>query len=91
MASIGSVRGTPKGLSKIPSYNATAPALPRAAPDSPMPSTASDAGASSMSASRQKQSKRDEVRSVSYMSLEPLSNVLIVGHPQESRNRSQQA
>lgn len=59
MSAAGTLRGTPKGASKLPTFQ-NASAIPRPALETV---AQSDAGASTLSASRQKQSKRDEVRS----------------------------
>jgi len=57
MSAAGTMRGTPKGApSKLPTYQSNS-AIPRPT----FESVQSDAGASALSASRQKQSKRDEV------------------------------
>jgi hypothetical protein len=68
MASSGTLRGTPnrgQGRGAMPAFtnSPSASSIPRPTLDSHS-STApqSDAGGSTMSASRQKQSKRDEVR-----------------------------
>lgn len=62
MASSGTMRGTPKnGRGQMPAFtNSPASNIPRPAFETHAPQ--SEAGGSTMSASRQKQSKRDEVR-----------------------------
>jgi hypothetical protein len=67
MASHGTMRGTPtrsQGRGQLPAFNnSPASSIPRPASEAHGPASASDAGASStLTASRQKQSKRDEVR-----------------------------
>ena len=73
MASSGTMRGTPnrgQGRGQMPAFsNSPASNIPRPAHDTHAASTAqSDAGGSTMSASRQKQSKRDEVCLRSFLS-----------------------
>lgn len=72
-SSTGTMRGTPgrgQGRGNLPSFNSPAgpSSIPRPAFETQQSTTAqSEAGGSTMSASRQKQTKRDEVRSpVSY-------------------------
>ncbi|KAL2355636.1 hypothetical protein BJ546DRAFT_971215 [Cryomyces antarcticus] len=61
MASAGTVRGTPKGrAAQMPSFIDSPSAIPRPTLDSRSTTAASDVGASTLSASRAKQSKRDE-------------------------------
>lgn len=67
MSSSGTIRGTPKGRTQIPSMPSyqSSSSIPRpsnldGAPGTPTPS---DAGASTLSSNRQKQLKRDEVES----------------------------
>jgi hypothetical protein len=59
------MRGTPnrgQGRGTVPAFsNSPASSIPRPALESHASATQSDAGGSTMSASRQKQSKRDEV------------------------------
>lgn len=62
MASSGTMRGTPKGRGTVPAFNnSPASNIPRPAFESHPSGSQSEAGGSTMSASRQKQSKRDEV------------------------------
>jgi hypothetical protein len=62
MASSGTMRGTPKGRGTVPTFsNSPASNIPRPAFESHPSASQSEAGGSTMSASRQKQSKRDEV------------------------------
>jgi hypothetical protein len=63
MASSGTMRGTPKGRGTVPAFTNSPAAsnIPRPAFESHPSGSASEAGGSTMSASRQKQSKRDEV------------------------------
>jgi hypothetical protein len=62
MASSGTMRGTPKGRGTVPAFsNSPASNIPRPAFESHPSASQSEAGGSTMSASRQKQSKRDEV------------------------------
>ena len=62
MASSGTMRGTPKGRGTVPAFtNSPASSIPRPAFESHPSGSQSEAGGSTMSASRQKQSKRDEV------------------------------
>lgn len=58
MSATGTYRGTPKARGQVPFTNSPSH-IPRPA----LETNASDAGTSTLSASRQKQTKRDEVRS----------------------------
>ncbi|PMD20605.1 CBS-domain-containing protein [Hyaloscypha hepaticicola] len=62
MASSGTMRGTPKGRGTMPAFtnSPAASSIPRPALETHPSGSASEAGGSTMSASRQKQSKRDE-------------------------------
>lgn len=57
----GTCRSTPKGRGQVPFASNTPSGIPRPALDSYPSQSASEAGASTLSASRAKQSKRDEV------------------------------
>ena len=57
MSATGTYRGTPKARGQVPFANS-----PSNIPRPTLDTNASDAGTSTLSASRQKQSKRDEVR-----------------------------
>jgi hypothetical protein len=88
MASSGTMRGTPnrgQGRGNLPVFNnSPASNIPRPAFES-TPTSHSEAGGSTMSASRQKQSKRDEVYMLLY--LPELRVVLIsfcAGNPEKN-------
>jgi hypothetical protein len=93
MASSGTFRGTPgrgQGRGNMPTFTNSPSAIPRPSPETHGSSTGqSEAGGSTMSASRQKQSKRDEVCYMT-LSLRPECSTRAVltiseGNPSENR------
>ena len=93
MASSGTMRGTPKGRGTVPAFTNSPAAsnIPRPALESHPSGSASEAGGSTMSASRQKQSKRDEVCLTQLLSLAVCTtDNIFTGYSEEDRNGSQQ-
>ena len=93
MASSGTMRGTPKGRGTVPAFTNSPAAsnIPRPALESHPSGSASEAGGSTMSASRQKQSKRDEVCLTQLLSLALCTtDDIFTGYSEENRDGSQQ-
>ena len=94
MSGVGTLRGTPKGTK---SYNSSSN-IPRPSildsqgPSTPTGGAHSEAGGgSTLSASRAKQSKRDEVCRRAFPPLLFVANATPSGHSSQSRKRPQQA
>jgi hypothetical protein len=93
MASSGTMRGTPKGRGTVPAFaNSPASSIPRPAYETHASGSQSEAGGSTMSASRQKQSKRDEVCLEGFLSFPCWDKLIIylIGYSEEDRDGSQQ-
>jgi hypothetical protein len=91
MASSGTMRGTPKGRGTVPAFtnSPAASSIPRPALESHPSGSASEAGGSTMSASRQKQSKRDEVCLTQLLALVLCTtDNIFTGYSEEDRDGS---